>query len=490
MSSSGLPAAVSKTAPDGGPAAAGAVSNTGRNSLLYLAGALMQGLGIFIVQPFALHLLNSDGKWQELYLSVSLIQVGVVLASAGLPLAITKAWFEPGGQAKARAISGFLTIGGLLLGLAGAGTYGLVTGGNGTASFAIALVAMGLQASVLAAQAILRAQGRPLMFVALSLCSSMAAYVGGLLAMLLFGAEAVVFMAGYGVLVFLSAILSLLVGRPAMPLSHKGALREAIAVGAPVLPHTGALMLLTQGAPFLLAALAANGISGDYGKVQVFILGTITLLGALNNAWVPALMSVRGQDRVARMRSTMTTASLAGLAIVVVAAAGANLVVHLMAGGKESLIPVAQLMPLAAMGYVLYLNASTLLFADNATWWLSVVTPAVLLVSAAVAFWPASTGNLVGVAVSSAGSFLLLGVAYFAVARKRAAGGWAPGIYVACCIAAVGYTVVLMLLPTNLTTGLITVASVAVAVLGGAALWRARLRPGSARMKPERASVD
>ena len=465
--------------------------NTGRNSLLYLAGALMQGLGIFIVQPFALHVLNSDTQWQELYLSVSVIQVGVVLASAGLPLAITKAWFEPGGQAKARAISGFLTIGGLLLGLAGAGIYGLVTSGTGTASFAIALVAMGLQASVLATQAILRAQGRPVMFVALSLCSSMAAYVGGLLAMLVFGAQAVVFMAGYGVFVLLSALLSLVVGRPAMPFSHKGALREAISVGAPVLPHTGALMLLTQGAPFLLAAVAANGVSGDYGKVQVFILGTVTLLGALNNAWVPALMSVRGHDRVLRMRSTMRTASLAGLAIVVVAGAGANLVVHLMAGGKESLIPVAQLMPLAAMGYVLYLNASTLLFADNATWWLSVVTPAVLLVSAVVAFWPASSANLVGVAGSSAASFLLLGLAYFAVARKRAAGGWAPGTYAACCAAAIAYTGILMLLPTNLTTGLLTVAAVAVLVLAGAALWRARLkRPRTAGAKPERAHVD
>ncbi|OFI39812.1 hypothetical protein BIU82_01830 [Arthrobacter sp. SW1] len=434
----------------------------------------MQGLGIFIVQPFALRLLNSDSKWQELFLSVSVIQVGVVLASAGLPLAITKAWFEPGGQAKARAISGFLSLGGLLLGVLAALAYGAVTVWRGPFSFMIALVAMGLQASVLAAQAILRAQGRPVMFVALSLCSSMAAYVGGLLAMLLFGAEAVVFMSGYGVLVLLSSILSLLLARPSSPAAHKGALREAVAIGLPALPHTGALMLLTQGAPFLLAVLAAEGVSGDYGKVQVFILGTVTLLGALNNAWVPALMSVRGQDRVLRMRSTMTTASFAGLAIVVVAAAGANLVVHLMAGGKESLIPVAQIMPLAAMGYVLYLNASTLLFADNATWWLSVVTPAVLVFSAALAFWPASSGNLLGVAGSSAVSFLILGLAYFAVARKRAAGGWAPGTYLACCAGAAVYVGILLLVPTDLVSGLITVAGVGVLGLAGLAAWRFR----------------
>ena len=40
------------------------MERTGRNSVLYLAGALMQGLGIFLVQPFALRVLNDDAEWQ------------------------------------------------------------------------------------------------------------------------------------------------------------------------------------------------------------------------------------------------------------------------------------------------------------------------------------------------------------------------------------------------------------------------------------------
>ncbi|MDQ0709367.1 O-antigen/teichoic acid export membrane protein [Arthrobacter woluwensis] len=467
---------------EAGAPSPGAPVRTGRNSVLYLVGALMQGLGIFIVQPFALHVLNNDAKWQELFLSVSVIQVGVVLAAAGLPLAITKAWFDPGGHTKARAISGFLTLGGLVLGLLAGGACLLFASGlKGSTSFSIALVAMGLQASVLAAQAILRAQGRAVMFVVLSLCSSMAAYLGGLVAMLLFGAEASIFMTGYGFLVFLSAILSVIVARPVIPFTHPEAIREAVAIGVPVLPHTGALMLLTQGAPFLLAVVAVSGVSGDYGKVQIFVLGSITLLGALNNAWVPALMSVRGEDRVRRMRSTMTTASLAGLAIVVAASSGANLVVHVMAGGKESLIPVAQIMPLIALGYLLYLNASTLLFADNVTWWLSVVTPAVLVASGALALWPAREGNLEGVALVSVISFLLLGLAYLAVAWRRAAGGWALGVYALCWVVGVAYVGVLLLLPTDVVTGLATVGVAAVIAFAGAVLWRIKARRSAAR---------
>ncbi|MDP5227251.1 MULTISPECIES: hypothetical protein [Arthrobacter] len=459
------------------PEASGHSANATRNSILYLVGALAQGVGVFLFQPFALHLLNSDSQWQELFLSISVIQVGVILAAAGLPLAITKAWFDPDGAAKARAISGFLGLGGIILGVGAAVIYSAVTGTlSHPGSFAIALVAMGFQSCVLGAQAILRAQGRAVMFVVLSLTSSMVAYAGGLVAMLLFGSRATVFMAGYAVMVVLSALLSVAVARPAMPFSHEGAVKEAIAVGLPALPHTGALMLLTQGAPFLLAALAAPGVSGNYGKVQIFVLGTVTLLGALNNVWVPSLMAVRGPARVERMRSTMKVAVAAAVAVTVIAASGANLVVHLMAGGRTELIPVAQVMPLLAMGYVLYLNASTLLFADGVTWWLSVVTPAVLVVSIGLAWWPAVHGDLVGVAVSSVVSFLLLGLAYLLVAGKRAAGGWPMGVFLLGCAVVLIYVGGLRLLPTDLLTGLLTVALVTALIVGGVLFKLSRVR--------------
>lgn len=456
-------------------ASAAAPAKTGRNSMLYLVGALMQGLGMVLVQPFAIRMLNNDAQWQELYLSVSVIQIGVVLASAGLPLAITKAWFEPNGHARARAISGFLCAAGLILGLLAGGVCWLLIGGAGNAlSFTIALVSMGLLASVLAGQAILRAQERPVVFVLLSIGSSVFAYLVGLVAMLVFGANASNFMLGFGFAVLLTAVVAVWISRPTSPFAVAGAAREALKIGLPVLPHTGALMLMTQGAAFLLAAVAVQGVSGDWGKVQIFVLGTITLLGALNNAWVPAIMSVSGPQRVARMRSTMKTASLAGLAIVLVASAGANFVTHVIAVGREDLIPVAQVMPLVAMGYLLYLNASTLLFADSVTWLLAVVTPIVLLIGIGITYWPASQGNLLAVAIALVISFFLLGIGYFIVSWRRARGGWSLLIYLASCLVAAGYVFVLLLLPRDIITGLLTIAVVGAVLCVGFLIWRVK----------------
>lgn len=458
----------------GAPGDVGAV-RTGRNSVLYLAGALVQGLGIFLVQPFALRVLNSDTQWQELFLSVSVIQIGVVLGAAGLPLAITKAWFDPDGEAKARSVSGFLSLFGLLLGIVASGSFWLWgDAGDSTLSFTIALLTMGGMASVLAAQAILRAQGRPVAFMLLSLGSSVAAYGIGMLAMLLFGAKASFFMAGFGVAVALTAGAALVLAPPRWPFAVPGAAREALLIGLPVLPHTGAMMLLTQGAAFLLAATAAPGVSGDYGKVQIFVLGSVTLLGALNNAWVPAIIAASTKERPARLRSIMTTASLAGLGIVVVASGGANVVTHVMAVGREDLIPVAQVMPLLAMGYLLYLNASTLLFADKVTWLLAVLTPAVLAAGFLLALWPASTGNLVLMAAASAASFFLLGIVYFLAARRRAPGGWPLKTFFLCTFAAGVYVLLLLSLPRDIFTGLGTAAVAAALVIAGATIWHLR----------------
>ncbi|GGC87261.1 hypothetical protein GCM10011512_12730 [Tersicoccus solisilvae] len=473
-------------APDAGTAGATGTADaagpaprarTGRASLLYLIGALAQGLGMFLVQPFAIRVLADDVAWQELYLSISLIQVGVVLASAGLPLAITRAWFDTDGHRRARSISGFLTGFGLLLGVLAAAVFAAVRGGApGTSTFSLALVAMGVQSSVLAAQAILRAQGRAVAFVGLSIGSSVLAYLVGLVAMLVVAPDPTVFMAGYGAVLLLTGVVAALITGPVLPFTVPGAIRESLAIGLPVLPHTGALMLLTQGAPFLLAFLAAAGLSGDYGKVQIFVLGTITLLNALNNAWVPELMRVDREQRDARLRSIMGVASWAALGIVVVAAAGANVVTHVLAVGREDLIPVAQAMTLGTFGYALYLNASTLLFADKRTWVLPLVTPVVLVVSAGIAWLPAAAGNLVGTAVASAVSFTLLGLAYLAVVWRRSRRGWPLGRLAAVTAAGLGYVLVLMLLPRDVVTGLVTVAVVGVAGGTGAVLVLLRRR--------------
>jgi O-antigen/teichoic acid export membrane protein len=302
------------------------------------------------------------------------------------------------------------------------------------------------------------------------------AHLLGLLAIWLIEPLAWVYLAGFACSVILTAVISLFIARPAPPRAVKGAASEALKIGMPVLPHTGALMLLTQGAVFLLAATAGKVESGDYGKVQIFALGTITILGALNNAWVPSLMAASREERPGRLRGTLKIASLAGLAVVIVAAGGANAITHIIADGREDLVPVAQILPLTAIGYLLYLNATTLLFSDKKTGLLAVITPVVLLAGLALGYRPASEGDLVGVAAASAGSFLLLGLSYFLVARHRAEGGWPVRLYLACGAAGTAYVLVLLSLPNDLATGLTTIGVVAVLGLVALGAFRTRLR--------------
>lgn len=444
----------------------------GRNSFLYLLGTLTQGAGVFLLQPITLRVLHDDVKWQELFLSISVIQVGVVLATAGLPLEITNSWYDKDGPRRSRAISGFLSFGGAFLGIAVAAAFLLLSTVTGWAPvFALAIAALGFQASVLSAQAILRAQGRAVRFVVLSLMSSMGAYGIGLLVMVIWGPEPFDFMLGYLGGVVATALLAWSWTRPSNPFRIPGIIGESFRIGLPVLPHTGALMLLTQGMPFLLALVAAPGLSGDYGKVQIFVLGTISVLNALNNAWVTSIMSTRGAARTVQVHKIARTASWISVGLVVLAGSAANLVVHLMAQGKESLIPLAQVMPLVGIGYALYLTACTLLFAVRETWWLAILSPLALIVGIAIAVMPALRGDLTLAGLASAMSFLLLGFMYYLVAKRHLEGHWPLRDFVIAAVVSAAYVAAIELLPRDLLTGLITccagliLAAAAVAVV-------------------------
>lgn len=87
-----------------------------RSAILYLLGSMVQGLGLLLIQPFAIRLL-SPIEWGLVSTAVVAIQVVVVLISAGLPLAITRLWFDASdGQRRARAMYGFLALAAVLLG--------------------------------------------------------------------------------------------------------------------------------------------------------------------------------------------------------------------------------------------------------------------------------------------------------------------------------------------------------------------------------------
>ncbi len=455
-----------------------------RSAVLYLIGSLVQGLGLLLVQPFAIRLLNPV-EWGLVSTSIVAIQVVVVLISAGLPLAITRLWFDAtDGQRRARAMYGFLALGALALGaLAAAGTIVAALAGGGPVPWpaVLAMLSIGLLGTVLGGQAVLRAQNRPLAFVALSLISSVAANVAGLATILLTAATATAYLAAYSIAVAAATAVAVLLIRPLPPWRVRGVMRESGGIALPLLPHTGALMLLTQGAVLLLAVLAGAAPAGQYGAVLIFALGPLTLLNALNNAWATRLMGAPRGQLLGLVKSVTTEALLAAGAIGLLASAAATAGSFVLTQAPEELSPVARILPLVSLGYALFLVATNVVYILERTRAMAAATPVVLVVVGAAALPFALRADLVAVAAVHAAGFILLGLAYWGVVRGETRGAWPLRLFGGVLAAHLAAVAILTVVPTTFLAGVIE-AGLAVVLVAAAGYLRLKGSRSPARV--------
>ncbi|WP_026533512.1 oligosaccharide flippase family protein [Arthrobacter sp. H41] len=453
-----------------------------RSALLYLFGSLLQGLGLILIQPFAIRLL-SELQWGLVATSIVLIQVVVVLLSAGLPLAITQLWFDSDdGRNRSLAMYGFLAIACLVVGCvlaAGAGILG-ADGAGIPWTIVLAMVIIGLLGTVLGAQAVLRAQDRPVAFVVLSVCSSVVANLAGLGAILVAGRTALVYIVAYGAAVVVSVVVALVLVRPRMPWKVPGMTRASMRIAGPLLPHTGALMLLTQGAVLLLAQVSGASVAGQYGAVLIFALGPLTILNALNNSWSTRIMSAETGELQARIRSVAGEAALSALVVGLLASSAANVGAHVLTTDPGLLVQVAQILPVVSVGYALFLIAGNVLYVVHRTRLMAFVTPAVLLLTSLLAVLPATAPALALLAAVHAAGFTVLGASYLVVVRRyTSAEAWPASIFLFCVAAHVLFAGALWFAPVTLLWGAVELAVVLGAIGVAALLWLLRKGPGT-----------
>lgn len=447
------------------------------SGIWYLFGSLLQGLGLLLIQPFAIRILD-DRQWGLVSTSVVTIQVLVVLISAGLPLAITNTWFAlERGPERARAMYGFMVIASGVLAVIGVTFMMIINAiGEGTArpTTLLSIVTVGLLGSVLGSQAILRAQNRPGSFVLLSVGSSVLANLSGLVALIVIAPTAQAYMSAYTAAVAATAVLAWVMASPRRPWRVPGASRESLQIAGPLLPHTGALMLLTQGSVLMLAWTATIEDAGRFGAVLIFALGPITMLNALNNAWATRMMSA-GEDAVAEVTKRVSHEAVVwSVSIGLLASAGAAVGSLLLSTEPVYVWPIAVTLPMVSSGYALFLVASNLLYIANRTRALAVATPTVLLIVAGLSFGPATRSDVLLVAILQALGFLLLGVVTYLIISRSMPGRSVPLVLFLSGIA-IHIPVVLLLsfVPISLLAGVIEVGCV-VLLLAGSLLIRAR----------------
>ncbi|WP_026550315.1 oligosaccharide flippase family protein [Arthrobacter sp. Br18] len=464
-----------------------------RSALLYLFGSLLQGLGLILIQPFAVRLL-SEFEWGLVATSIVLIQVVVVLLSAGLPLAITQLWFDQDdGRNRARAMYGFLAIACLAIGGAlavGAGVVGRNDAVGTPWTIVLAMLIIGLLGTVLGAQAVLRAQDRPVAFVVLSVCSSVVANLAGLGAILVVGETALVYIVAYGAAVVLSVVVALFLVRPRLPWKVSGMTRASLTIAAPLLPHTGALMLLTQGAVLLLAQLSGASEAGRYGAVLIFALGPLTILNALNNSWSTRIMSADSRELHGSIRAVAGEAAVSALLVGLLASSAANIGAHVLTTDPGSLVHVAQILPTVSLGYALFLVAGNVLYVVHRTRLMAFATPAVLLVTTSLAILPAAAPTLTLLAAVHGAGFAVLGATYLlAVRRYTPSDAWPSSAFLYCAAGHVLFVVLIRLAPVTLLWGAVELIAV-LSVIGTAALFWLRRRPRTSTAGQAAASND
>lgn len=453
----------------------------GRLSLLYLVGAAVQGLAPILVQPVVIRSLD-PAQWGRVGVATALLQVGLVILSAGVPLAVTRAYFETrDGPQRARAIIAASTLFSMCAAAVITIIWAVVLVNqqslDANLPFLIAVPAVGLLSIVVAAQAQLRAGKRALLFVLLSAGSSLGSHTLGLAAVLLIQPSATAYLTAFTIGMAITAVAALLLVKPAFLRRYARPVWNAVRVSLPLIPHSLAMILIMQGDGLLLKLFQGDALAGRYIAAAAFALGPFAVLAGLNNVWTPRIMAAaNGPQFPDELRKV--TRQAAGTAFVLgsLGIVGANIGIWILAGDMPELVQVAKVLPLVSTGYAVYLIGMAVLFALGRTRAFTYVTLTVAAAAAGVAILPIQSQNLVLLAAVKAGVFAALGLIYLVLARRAGAVGLTLRPFLIATAALILLAVTALSIPPTLPAGVVTLVISALLGAGAAAVIVVRRR--------------
>lgn len=452
--------------------------------LLYLLAAVAQGLGPLLAQPFVQRRLGED-QWGRVSFSTSLISVGLIVMLVGLPLIITRVHFEPPeGHKKSRSLAAYGIGQSVALALVSAVGLAIVMFFTGTLSddlaFVIALIVVGLHGCTQMCLAVLRAEHRAIAFVTVTIIAQTVGHLAGLAMIILVAPTATVYMLSFAAVASMATLLSAWFTRPRHPFAFPKIIKTAMRTTLPILPHSVALILMLQGESFIITAYQGPAVYGFYGAMLPMALGPLAVIMALSNVWETTILAHRGNDSNGQVFKIQREAALIGVALVLAGSAAAVFAAHILFKDPSTeQLQLARVLPLMSAGYVIFLIATTQLVAIGRTKLMAAVTPAVAIVYLLLILAPAREGNLILVGIVKVASFALLGLVHMWVARRYDKSLVSARTMIGCLAASAVITVLVMLLPTDYVTGLITFGAAGVLLVVGALMVFLRIRSKS-----------
>ncbi|HEV7188111.1 MAG TPA: lipopolysaccharide biosynthesis protein [Blastococcus sp.] len=453
-----------------------------RHGLLYTFGVVVQGLASLAVLPFVTRLLGPV-QYGHVAVGLSVIQLGAVIAVAGLPAAITRAYFEHrDGRRRSRAMLGLVVGLGLVLAAVALSLWPVIG-----AVFSLSLASVGAMTLVVGGQAVLRAQGRPIVFILTAIGSTAGSHLVGL-GFASVSPTATSYLTGYLIGAGATAVVALLITPPMPPHRVPGAIREGTRIILPVIPHTAALVVLTSADPLIVARLLGTGAAGSYQVAMLLGIAPLAVLSGLNNAWTAAIMGARDEDRWPLLARTLRPVMAVAAVLAVGVALAAPLAVQLLAPATfdhATMSRLVQVIALCTPAQVVYLGAATVVFHQKRTSALAWVTPLAAAAFVLSAVPLAMSLGVVGVAVAKVIGFVALAVATALAASRVADVRWRGTAWLPIVVAVVLVVLTLQFVPATATAAWVQVGVAAVLGLVAAFLAQARWRRASAgRLAP------
>ncbi|GEM_PF-4024215 len=426
--------------------------------VLYLVAAVAQGGGPLLTQPFVQRLLDPV-QWGLVSFSISTISIGLIVFLAGLPLIITRTYFEPKtGRTYALSLAGFGIIFSTSLGALIALVLWIVSAAKGSTeemlSLIFACLSVGMLGGIQMCLAVLRAQQRAIAFVALTIGAQTLGHVAGLFAVIFVARNASAYLIAFTVVIAITLCASMILTRPRSPFSIPGVIVQRVKAALPLLPHSIALVCMLQGEAFVLTSMHGPAFWGTYGAMLPLALGPVAMLLALANVWEPAILAARGTDPDGKIGRIQREALAIGALLAIMASVSAVFLANILAHDPSHLqTQAARILPLTTIGYAVFLLATTQLVATGRTALMAMVTPIVMVASVAGTIAASTAGSIFLVAIAKVSGFVVLGIVYTMIARKQDKSLVLPREVAIALLGSVLCVTLMLLVPTSFWLG-------------------------------------
>ena len=386
----------------------------GRGALFTMAMAV-QMVSALLVVPIVTRLISVDAYGRVAAALVAYSAVSIV-AAAGLPEAASRTFFrdDDHGPRDAHRL--------VVLTAAAAVTVALVADLTGRlwapafsldygAEVRLAVWGGGALAVLLTTQSLLRAADRVWSFLALASVASLGAQGLGLALTAVYGTPTAYLTglcAGTATAALLGVVLS---GSLGHGLPTRGLARQAVDLGLPLVPHSLAIFLLLAVDRVAIAATLGLGATGRY-QVAYAVGGVgVSLVTAVNQAWIPLLL---GADPERRWRILASTANAVHRFCAAAAGALALIVpLGLIVAAPPSydrteLVPVAAIVAFSILPYATASTFFNIMFVGGRTRVMAIAAPLAALFNLGLNFVLLPVVGLVGASVATVAAYGVL----------------------------------------------------------------------------------